>query len=379
MTLQQDRMNELEKCVKLEKTNYVPLEHVATPELAIEYAGFPLFDGLWNTDMLLSAMDKTLSDFDADYVRSLGFRSPRYYSALGAKSFVQSAQGFVQHPEVHSMEQDEYDELIANPVKFMAEKCVPRIFTEFDKEEPYRTFALSKGMMCFNRVFGPFNAGMAKILEKTQLTSVCATSTEAPFDFLADLLRSFTGISMDVRRKREKVKQACEVLTPVMLNKGLSVPAGIERMVFMPLHMPPFLNESAFSELWWPTFKLLTEQLIEHGHYLYIFFEGDWSRYYDYLSELTPKKIMGRFEYADPKTVKEKVGNTMCIQGFYPLTLLASGTQAECVDKAKELIDILAPGGGFVFNFDKIATSLSDITPQNVHAVNEAVRKYGKY
>ena len=277
------------------------------------------------------------------------------------------------------MEENEYDEFLSDPVKFLAEKCVPRIYTALDKPEPYKSFALARGMFTFNRVYGPYNAGMAKILEKTQLTSVCATSTEAPFDFLADLLRSFTGISMDVRRRKEKVKAACEAILPIMLNKGLVAPPGIERMIFIPLHMPPFLNDSVFGELWWPTFTELVKQLVDAGRYLYIFFEGDWSRYYEHLTELPAKVIMGRFEYADPKAVKEKIGKTMCLQGFYPLTLLGSASKEVCVDKAKELMDVLAPGGGYSFNFDKIATSASDIKAENVHAVNKAVRDYGRY
>ena len=39
---------------------------------------------------------------------------------------------------------------------------------------------------------------------------------EAPFDFLSDLLRSFTGISKDIRRYPDKVKQACDAAVPLM-------------------------------------------------------------------------------------------------------------------------------------------------------------------
>lgn len=379
MTILDDRMDEFEKCIKLENKRYIPLEHIVTPEMALEYAGYSLFTGVWDVEVLLKALDKTINDFDADYVRSLYFRSPRFYSTLGAKSFVQSPQGFVQHPEVHSMEPEEYDEFIIDPVKFLAEKCVPRIYTALDKPEPYKSFALAKGMHASNRIFGAYNAGVGKILQQAQLKSVCAVSTEAPFDFMADLIRSFTGISTDVRRHKDKVKAACEAVLPVMINKGLAVAPGIERLVHIPLHMPPFLNEKVFKELWWPTFKELVEKLVAEGHYLYIFFEGDWSRYYEYLTDLPKKRIMGRFEYADAKLIKTTLGDMMCLLGFYPLTLLANGTKEVCIDKAKEYIDILAPGGGYVFNFDKITTSASDVKAENVHAVNKTVREYGKY
>ena len=42
-------------------------------------------------------------------------------------------------------------------------------------------------------------------------------------------------------------------------------------------------------------------------------------------------------------------------------------------------MDILAPGGGYAFGFDKITTSVRDINLENITAVNAYVREYGKY
>ena len=127
---------------------------------------------------------------------------------------------------------------------------------------------------------------MGQILADNGLPLITSASAEAPFDFLADLLRSFTGISKDVRRHKSEVKEACEALLPLMIQKACVAPPAVDQMVFMPLHMPPYLSEKVFGELWWPTFKKMVEALVERGHYLYIFFEGDWTRYYDYLEEL---------------------------------------------------------------------------------------------
>ncbi|MEG0378679.1 MAG: uroporphyrinogen decarboxylase family protein, partial [Eubacterium sp.] len=195
----------------------------------------------------------------------------------------------------------------------------------------------------------------------------------------ADLLRSFTGISKDVRRHKEEVKGACEALLPLMVQKAMTAPPRMDQMVFMPLHMPPYLSERVFAELWWPTFKQMVEELVQEDYYLYIFFEGDWTRYYDYLQELPKGRILGRFEYADPVVIKEKLGKIMSVTGFFPITLLAQGSKEACIDKTKELMDILAPGGGYVFGFDKIATSVRDVKMENITAVNEYVRLNGKY
>ena len=49
MNQKQERIENIRKVVALETPDYVPIEHVVTPELAIEYAGYPMFEGLWDT------------------------------------------------------------------------------------------------------------------------------------------------------------------------------------------------------------------------------------------------------------------------------------------------------------------------------------------
>lgn len=379
MNQKQERIENIRKVVALETPDYVPIEHVVTPELAIEYAGYPMFKGLWDTSLAIDAMGKAIPAYDGDFIRSIFYRSPRYYSALEAKSFVQSKDGYVQHPEVHAMEDTEYAALIADPAAFLAGTCLPRLYQVFDKPEPYRSMALARGMMTFNRTFGPFNAAVGQILTDNSLPLITSASAEAPFDFLADLLRSFTGISKDIRRHKSEVKEACEALLPLMIQKACVAPPVAHQMVFMPLHMPPYLSEKVFGELWWPTFKQMVETLVEKGHYLYIFFEGDWTRYYDYLEELPAGRILGRFEYADPRVIKDRLGKIMSVTGFFPVTIIAQGTKEACLDKTKELMDILAPGGGYAFGFDKITTSVRDINMENITAVNAYVREHGKY
>lgn len=379
MNKKKERVENIRKVVALERPSYIPIEHVATPELAIEYAGYDMFKGLWDTSLTIDAMKKAIPAYDGDFIRSTFYRSPRYYSALEAKSFVQSAEGYVQHPEVHAMEENEYAELIADPAAFLVGKCLPRLYGVFDKPEPSRSMGLARGMMSFNRTFGPYNGAVGKILADNNLPLITAASAEAPFDFLADLLRSFTGISKDVRRHKGEIKEACQALLPLMIQKACVAPPSVDAMVFMPLHMPPYLSEKIFAELWWPTFKEMVEALVARGHYLYIFFEGDWTRYYDYLQELPPKRILGRFEYADPKIIKERLGNIMSVTGFFPVTTIAQGTKEACIDKTKALMDILAPGGGYAFGFDKITTSVRDIKMENITAVNAYIREHGKY
>ncbi len=124
--------------------------------------------------------------------------------------------------------------------------------------------------------------------------------TAAPFDFIADQLRGFKEISMDVRRMPEKLAEACEAVYPIMFKKGLpSKPTGYSS-IFLPLHMPTYIREKDFAKLWWPSFKRMIDEYASLGIQCKLYCEDDWTRYLDYLYELPTNTILV-FEYGDPK------------------------------------------------------------------------------
>ncbi|GAB6153757.1 hypothetical protein JCM17380_25070 [Desulfosporosinus burensis] len=195
---------------------------------------------------------------------------------------------------------------------------------------------------------------------------------EAPFDFLADQLRGFKGINMDVRRIPEKVEAAAEALTPLMVKMGMHPFPSQYGATFIPLHMAPYLRTKDFEKLYWPSFKKMVWGLKEAGLTALSFAEQDWMRYLDYLTEL-PDNTRIWFEYGDPKLVKEKLGKQHILTGFYPVTLLKTGTKQQCIDKAKEIIDIMAPGGKYFFSLDKIPVTTDSVNLDNLRAVSEYV------
>jgi len=46
------------------------------------------------------------------------------------------------------------------------------------------------------------------------------------------------------------------------------------------------------------------------------------------------------------------------------------------IDKVKENLDILAPGGGVIFD---LSETMDDAKPENVEAMFDTVKTYGKY
>lgn len=363
------------KAFLLEEPDTIPIESPFTTTYALEYAGYDLKKDQWDPAKLGHSMGKFFDDFDFDVIRNTSFRCPQVYGTLGAKTFVPGDTGFMQHPEVHGLEANEYAEFIADPYHTILEKVMPRLYREMAKPKPYNTLALAKGMAAHNTFFGKYETILKEHLERTSIVRSFGGKSVAPFDFIADFIRSLSGISLDIKRRRQEVKEACEAVLPLLIRQGALGPKGLGKTVNMNIHMPAFLNAKDFEELYWPTFKKLCDTLINQGYYLSMFFEGDCTRFLDYLQEFSAKKIIGKFEYGDPVLVKKKLGKVMCLQGFYPISLLRSGTKQECTSKAEEIIQALAPEGGYIFYTDKIIIRKDDINPENYHEVVKYIRR----
>lgn len=358
----------------------VPMLVFGDNAFCLEYAGYDLRKEQFSLQKNLEAMDKATADFDSDVVFSMFLRMPHLYKMLGAVNFVMGADGFIQHPEIQGLMEDEYDEFIADPIKTLWDKVLPRIYTELAKPGFEGQKALAEAFYTFYTSMAVIGAGMDAIAEKysKSVYSMAPAASCTPLDILSDQLRSFSGISKDIRRRPDKVEAACEALLPVAIKAGSGPSANRYVRTFIPLHMAPYMREKDFKRFYWPTFKAYVEALDAQGIGTNLFVENDWMRYLDYLNELPPLTHMS-FEFGDPKLIAEKVGKRHIISGLYPLTLLKTGSEQECIDKAKELIDILAPGGQYIFALDKNLLKLKDINPDNLKAVLRFVKEYGKY
>ncbi len=358
----------------------VPISNPASMEFAIQYAGMDLAETQWDTTKLEVVYDKFCQDFVSDINPVASLRNAAFYQILGSKAIIMGSNGYMQHPEVVGLLPEEYDEFIASPYNCIIETILPRLYTELDTEPGKKAMALAKAM----QVYSDEAANLGKVREKKHAkygyASMSGAMTEAPFDFMADFIRSFKGISGDVRRYPDKVLAACEAVTPLLIKKGTLLNLSMVGVTNIPLHMAPYMRDKDFEKFYWPTFKQLVEALVDMGQNISLFVEHDWTRFLDYLIELPANTVM-RFEYGDPKVIKEKLGKKHILSGFYPVTILQTGTKQQCIDKAKELIEILAPGGKYWFNTDKvvIATDANGRIADNLKAVLKYVYENTNY
>ncbi|MFA0815278.1 MAG: uroporphyrinogen decarboxylase family protein [Anaerofustis sp.] len=358
----------------------VPIEIWINWEAGIRYAGMDLKESQWNEEKYVEFYDKCCADFQTDKAPiSRTLRPPQFYQILESKSFVMSKEGNMQHPEISCLEVEEYDEFIADPYECMVTKLLPRLYPALDTQPMKAAMVLGKAFKAYHDVNGKMAAVGAHMTEKYGFAQIApGAGCEAPMDFLADLIRSFTNIVKDIRRVPDKVEAACEAVLPICEKTALSPISSNYARTFIPLHMAPFMNQAHFERFWWPTFMKLMKYIDDGGSKGFLFCEQDWMPKIDFLNELPIRQQLW-FEYGDPALAKEKVGKNHIITGFYPATLLQTGTKQQCTDEAKRQIDILAPGGGYIFNLDKIIFSFTEQSAENLKAVIETVREYGKY
>lgn len=357
----------------------VPINVGLDVAYVIQYAGYEMKESQFDIEKLRKLIEFAATAFTNDTNPIAISRLANLYHILGANNFVMGSNGYIQHPEIVCLHAEEYDDLIKDPYQCIHDTILPRLYRNLNGSPHHAAMTFAKAYKVFYDTMMQIGMSTGQTDAKYGLASkMINVMVAAPFDLIADQFRGFSSINIDIRRCPQKVLDACDAVLPMMIKAGVLPNSSARNKTFIPLHMPPYLKEKDFERFYWPTFKKLVEGLVEKGAGVYLFAEQNWMRYLDYLSEL-PKGTYMEFEYGDPKIIKEKLGKNHIIGGLYPLTLLSRGTKQECTDKAKELIDILAPGGNYIFSFDKIALNLSDAKPENIKAVTEFVSKYAVY
>ncbi|MCL1913459.1 MAG: hypothetical protein FWG10_06230 [Eubacteriaceae bacterium] len=312
----------------------------------------------------------------------VGNRFPGYYQLLRSQSFVMSNTGFTQHPEVIGMDPGQYPKLIEDPIGLLFEDVLPTHYKSFAVGAVGAANYFMMASSYTAQIGAPFatiNAQLAK--EHGYWPGAprgSGGSGVAPFDFIADQLRSFSGISTDIRRNREALKEACDVMVPLMFNWSLPPNPDPQGQVRCPLHMPTYMREKDFVELWMPSFQKIMEQWAARGVRTGLFCEHDWTRFFDVIQDM-PHGVEIQFEYGDTQEIKDKVGKKFLLTGMYPITMVGRSTKQQVLDKAKQMLDILMPGGGYIFYFDKNPLYLGDVNFENMAALGDFVHEYAVY
>jgi len=311
--------------------------------------------------------------FDAKSAKILG--SPAH--------FISSDGQTVQHMETCLMEDDEYPELIADPYGYTFNKLVPRKNANLNKT-PEENYQALKDLITHWKNKGVVQAQLnEKLVTEYGIPVIYSGFIYPPMDYIFDYYRGFKGVSMDMRRQPDKLEAGIEALYD-MANGLMGIAPGTESLPEFPfyatmMHVPTFLSPKQFERFFWPTYERMWRQVSDLGGKLIIFMEGSWKNKYDFLNSFPKNFALGIIEDDDIFEAKKLIGDTMTIIGGMDLGLLKLGTKEACIDQAQKLIDVCAPGGGYIFGTPRALLSKGDVNVENLIAVNQYVHENGIY
>ena len=277
---------------------------------------------------------------------------------------------------------DEYDGFIENPFGYLMGTVIPRAYKNLeDLSSPKAVGSLLK----MGQEVAKFPEFLQKFIgqmrENAWVPWYYALSPN-PLDFIGAWLRDFDTLSLDLYRKPEKVKAACEKLAPVLAAVGkmtgnISQQFTGSKRVFCPIWYNTYLSPEKYREFHFPYIKTIVNELVEAGFTPLMSFQGRYDHLIDTLHELPKGKVILWFDKTDLNKVREAVGDDYCLAGGIPSSLLIQGTPQKVEQRVQKIMEEQKPNGGFIVSTE--FNGMGDAKIENVKAMTEAVKKYGKY
>ena len=387
------RLKRYTTAMRNEKPDRIPIRPFVA-EFIAKYAGYTCQEVTHDYQKAFDATLKCCADFDWDAtVANMVYVWTGLTEAIGLKYYgvpgidVPPNRGFqyVEPSEQEAfMKPNEYDALIDDPTAFLFNVWLPRVSRDVVTPGSPATFrnnlSFLKGGMALLSYFTAFGPQVAAMQEQSGTVSAIAGIFKAPLDILADKLRGYVGLTMDLMERPDKVLAACEALMPHLFNVAVSTadPTGTVPLGFwMHRGCVPFVNQEQFERFYWPTLKPIIQELWSRGHQTLFYAEGDWNAHLDAFAELPDRSIVYHVDRADIFEVHRKLGHKFCLSGGVPNFLLAYGTPAQVRDRCKEIIDGVAQDGGYIM--DASAIVQNDARVETMQAMTEFTREYGGY
>ncbi len=391
--LYQQRLRRYVTAMRKGKPDKIPIRPFVA-EFTSKYAGFTSQEVTHDFDKAFVAARKCAADFDWDAVvgnmvyvwtglsEALGLK---YYAVPGIDLPGTTAFQYKEPSEDQAfMKEDEYDALIADPTGFLYNVWLPRVSRDIatlGRPSTYRNnAALVKTAMAMLRYFFAFGDQAAKLRSESGTVSAIAGILKAPFDILADKLRGYVGLTMDMVRQPKKVLEACEALAPHLYHvaktsadPSKTVPIGY----WMHRGCVPFVSPQQFKSHYWPTIKPIVQELWKDGHQVLFYAEGKWDHHLDAFAELPDCSIVYHVDMGDIFAVHKKLGHKFCLSGGIPNVLLSFKKPEDVRERVKKVIDGVARDGGYIL--DAGAIMQDDTKVENMRAMTDFCREYGVY
>ena len=392
--LYQQRLNRYVTAMRNEKPDMVPIRPFVA-EFTAKYAGYTCQEVTHDYEKAFAAARKCAADFDWDAVvgnmvyvwtglaKAIGLR---YYGVPGIDIPPDAAFQYLEPPEDEAfMRADEYDALIDDPTGFLFNVWLPRVAGDvapIGEPSTYRNnLSFLKGGMAMLSYFNGFGRQAELLRSESGTVSAIAGILKAPFDILADKLRGYIGLCMDMYRQPEKVLAACEALMPHLLHVALSGADPAKNVPDRPLDAPRLRAVPLPGAV---RVVLLADAEADHR---------------GALDERAPDPLLRRRRLEPAPEVLRRAarpehrlprgpgrhlrgppkpwGTSSASAAASPTTCWPSASPSEVRACCKKVIDGVARDGGYIM--DASAIMQDDTKAENLRAMTEATREYGVY
>ena len=348
------------------------------------YAGVRYADVMDDPVKTANAYVRFLDDIHLDFLWGGGVTaSVKALQAMGCTYYDLAMDGTAiihKQPEVEFMKTEEYPDLIGNFEEFKISMIRRRAKAlQLPRDQAYKQVLTALKEL---RIYVDANAMISKyIFEEKGIAQLTGSPIMflGPLSVLFDKYRGIRDTLIDLRRRPEVVKQACEVIledrTKVIKSldpKDYGAPHPLASTVF---HVECFLSPGQFDEYYFNQFKQLCLPFMEAGAKFFVKGEGSFIRILDRFRQLPRGSIVFMLDQDDPFEVYKEIGDWQTIATGITTDLMRVGTKAQCVDYVKRSFDTFAPGGGFIFMQNKPLLCASDVKTENLLAVYETANE----
>jgi hypothetical protein len=403
------RVNRIVDAIRLREPDRVPCFLPAGTFPAF-YGGINIYKAMSDGEAMKQAWRKFLRDFDNDVLVPPIPTSARADALLQNKARKSPGNGLPENASMSQyvggeyMKADEYDALIEDPSDFFLRTYLPRVmgaFQGFDRLIPFRYAFGLPGIFLEPAALPEVQAAFQKIVDygKEMMKAAAASAqiisegqamgfplewgggAHAPFDLLGDTLRGTRGILTDMHRRPDKLHEAMEVCVAWIVESALRRANLSGRpLIFMALHKgdDAHMSGKQFETFYWPYLKRVILGLVNEGCVPLLFAEGIYNSRLEVIKDLPKASVIWWFDRTDMAAAKHILGDTACLAGNVPTSLMCTGTPTQVKECCRQLIEICGKGGGYILT-GGAQVHYTPCVADNLHAMMEVAKEFGVY
>ena len=361
----------------------------------LAYGGMSLSEAEEDVEKTVSAYMKFFDENHVDFVYGSDFTlSPiSVYKILGNTSYDLGDDGLsvtVNPQKAFRMGAEDYDKLIADPLTFAADTFLRHNFPVFMESKETAYEKLKEAARRY-KIWMDIERRLSEEFEKRNIPTLKFGNSlplfyAAPFNDIFTKYRDIKDALLDLRRRKDKVKAACDAIWATNFQpifdtvkpEDVAVPYPFAQTYFL---CESFLNPKQFDELYFDGLMKYCLPYMENGTKFVLRGEGRFIQFMDRFEKLPKGAMSILVDSDDVFEMYEKIGHRHSIWGGITPQMLKFGTVEECKNHVTRCFETMAPGGGFVFMPQSAMNGRDDAKIENIRAVfetaNELSLKYG--